>query len=80
MGSETRGQFVQINANTIIGKTVVDQYIDRQYIGRYHTTSIIHRELPDTSVAAVEMREPNDNVGPVYAASAYQCLPPMLIN
>jgi hypothetical protein len=73
--ARARGQFTQVTPFTIVGKTVVDQYIDGQYVGRYHTTSILHRERPDTSVAAIEMREPNDNVGPAYAAPAYQYLP-----
>jgi hypothetical protein len=73
--ARARGQFTQISPFTIVGKTVVDQYIDGQYVGRYHTTSILRRERPDTSVAAIEMREPNDNVGPSYTAPAYQYLP-----
>ncbi len=73
--ARARGQFTQLTPYTIVGKTVVDQYIDGQYVGRYHTTSILRRERPDTSVAAIEMREPNDNVGPAYAAPAYQYLP-----
>lgn len=44
--ARARGNFTQVNGAAIIAHSVVDQYIDGQYVGRYHTTSILRRENP----------------------------------
>ena len=46
-----RGNFTQINGAAIIARSVIDQYIDGQYVGRYHTTSILRRENPMEGMA-----------------------------
>ncbi|HEY9754447.1 MAG TPA: hypothetical protein V6C97_04770 [Oculatellaceae cyanobacterium] len=57
--ARAKGNFTQINGAAIIARSVVDQYIDGQYVGRYHTTSILRRENPLEGVAA-SGEEPRD--------------------
>ena len=49
--ARARGNFTQVNGAAIIAHSVVDQYIDGQYVGRYHTTSILRRENPLAGIA-----------------------------
>lgn len=50
--ARARGNYTQVNGAAIIARSVVDQYIDGQYVGRYHTTSVLRRENPLAGVAA----------------------------
>ncbi len=64
--ARARGQYDKVTADSIVAKSVVDQYMDGQYIGRYRTTSIMRRLRPDVDMAILKVREPNDNDGPAY--------------
>jgi hypothetical protein len=57
--ARAKGNFTQVNGAAIIARSVVDQYIDGQYVGRYHTTSILRRENPLEGMAA-SGEEPRD--------------------
>ena len=55
--ARARGNYIQINGAVIIARSVVDQYMDGQYLGRYHTTSILHRENLSEGMAASNEEE-----------------------
>jgi hypothetical protein len=63
--AHARGNFTQVNGAAIIAHSVVDQYIDGQYAGRYHTTSILRRENPLADIAIHEIRD-DDQTIPTY--------------
>ena len=64
--ARARGQYTKVAADAIIAKSVVDQYMDGQYVGRYRTTSVMRRLRPEVDMAILKVREPNDNDGPAY--------------
>ncbi|HEY9713223.1 MAG TPA: hypothetical protein V6C72_07120 [Chroococcales cyanobacterium] len=41
--ARSRDQFTQVAGDSIIAKSYVDQYQDGLYVGRYRTTSILHK-------------------------------------
>jgi len=63
--AHARGNFTQVNGAAIIAHSVIDQYINGQYIGRYHTTSILRRENPLADIAIHEIRD-DDQTIPTY--------------
>ena len=42
--ARSRDQFSQTAADAIVAKSYVDQYIDGQFVGRYRTTSVLHKQ------------------------------------
>lgn len=64
--ARARGQYTKVAADAIVAKSVVDQYMDGQYVGRYRTTSVMRRLRPEVDMAILKVREPNDNDGPAY--------------
>ena len=64
--ARARGQYTKVANDDIVAKSVVDQYMDGQYVGRYRTTSVMRRLRPEVDMAVLKVREPNDNDGPAY--------------
>lgn len=48
--ARSRDQFSQTDRDSIVAKSYVDQYVDGQFAGRYHTTSVLHKQ-PDIALA-----------------------------
>ena len=42
--ARSRDQFSQTTSDAIVAKSYVDQYIDGQFVGRYRTTSVLHKQ------------------------------------
>lgn len=48
--ARSRDQFSQTSRESITAKSYVDQYVDGQFIGRYRTTSVLHK-APGSNIA-----------------------------
>lgn len=42
--ARSRDQFSQTAPDAIVAKSYVDQYVDGQFVGRYRTTSVLHKQ------------------------------------
>ena len=48
--ARSRDQFSQTDRDSMVAKSYVDQYVDGQFAGRYHTTSVLQKQ-PDIASA-----------------------------
>lgn len=60
--ARSRDDFNRVDANTIVAKSYIDQYVDGQYVGRYRTTSVLRR-VPDNEGLAGTFKQDSDLFG-----------------